>query len=291
MTDSEKGNNSQPTPGTWRRQIEERGYVVVPGVVPADHLAAVVADIWKHVGADPADPATWYRPGIIGYAGMVEMYHYQSLWNNRQLPQVHQVFADIFGTEQLWVSLDRTNFKPPANEQYPNYNVKGFIHWDTDINHYPDIPFAVQGVLALTDTAADMGGFQCIPENYQELGQWLARRYPDQEIPHSPDISEYSVTQVPLRAGDMVIWSTLLLHGNGINSSNRPRLAQYITMSPAREGDEKARQQRIAIWQHNTPPPPERFFPGDPRKIEEQRSSPATLTALGRKLLGLDSWA
>jgi hypothetical protein len=274
----------------WRRQIEEYGYVVVPGVVPKENLVAVIADIWQHVGADPDDPATWYKPGIIGYAGMVEMYHYQSMWNNRQHPRVHQVFADIFGTDKLWVSLDRTNFKPPANPQYPDYNRQGFIHWDTDINLYPDIPFGVQGVLALTDTDEEMGGFQCIPEQYQELKQWIARQPAGEKIPRSPDVTGYTVTQVPLRAGDMVIWNTLLLHGNGQNRSHKPRLAQYITMSLANENDEATRQEHISCWQNNEPPH-HWAFPGDPRKIEEQRSKPAELTPLGRKLLGLDSWA
>jgi len=31
-------------------------------------------------------------------------------------------------------------------------------------------------------------------------------------------------------------------------------------------------------------------FPGDPRRYEEKRTGPARLTALGRRLLGLDPW-
>jgi len=271
-----------------RRQLEERGYVVVPNVIPRENLEALVADIWKHTGAMPDERESWYQPERIRYAGMIEMYHYQSMWNNRQHPNVHRVFSDIFGTEKLWVSLDRANLKPPADVRYPDYNPTGFIHWDTDIEKNPTIPFQVQGVLALTDTDENMGGFICVPELYQDLPERFASLSEDQKANRKPDLTGYSVTKVPAKAGDMIIWHVLLPHGNGYNDSDRPRLAQYITMSPAQEQNTAIRTQRISSWRNNTPPP-SRYFPGDSRKIEEQRE-PAQLTALGRRLIGLDSW-
>lgn len=272
-----------------RAEIEQNGFVVVPGVVPQSQLDAVVADIHAHVGADPADRATWYRPGIVSGAGMVEMYQYQSMWDNRQHPRVHDVFAEILGTERLWVTLDRTNFKPPADPAHPEYSGSGFIHWDTDISRFPDIRFGVQGVLALTDTDERMGGFQCVPELYRDLAPYLDRRRSQGLELQRVDLTGYSITKVPLRAGDLVIWSTLLPHGNGQNTSDRPRLAQYLSMHPAREDNATARETRIRCWQQCLPPPG-KPFPGDPRRIEEERARPAQLTALGRRLLGLDSW-
>ncbi len=272
-----------------RRQLEKHGYIVVPNVVPRENLEAVLADIWAHTGARPDNRESWYQPERIRYAGMIEMYQYQSMWDNRQYPAVHQVFSDIFGTEKLWVSLDRANLKPPVDSRYPEFNPTGFIHWDTDISKYPDIPFHVQGVLALTDTDENMGGFICVPELYRDLPEWFATRSEEQRANNKPDLTGYSITKVPLKAGDMVIWHVLLPHGNGQNTSDRPRLAQYITMSPAREQDTALRERRINSWRANTTPGG-RYFPGDPRKIEEQRSEPAHLTPLGRKLLGLDSW-
>ncbi len=272
-----------------RHRLDEHGYVVVPGLLPQENLEAVIADIERHAGVDMTKPATWYKPGIIAPTGMIEMYHYQSMWNNRQHPAVHAVFADLFGTEKLWVSLDRTNLKPPVDTQHPEYDNRGFIHWDVDIARYPQIGFGVQGVLALTDTDEDMGGFQCVPEIYQDLSTWLAEHPVEQRTARTPDISGYEITKVPLRAGDIVIWRNLLPHGNGHNRSRSARLAQYISMSLAREDDVQARQVRINCWQRNAPPP-NPFFPGDSRKIEERREEPAKLTGLGRKLLGLDAW-
>lgn len=269
-----------------RSVVQRDGYVVVPNVVPSENLAAVVADIWRHTGASPDDRESWYKPDLISKNGMVEMYQYQSIWNNRQHPRLYAIFSDILGTERLWVSLDRANLKPPADPAHPEHNQTGFIHWDTDTSRYPDIPFRVQGVLALTDTDESMGGFQCVPELYRDLASWLPKQQADRN-PRVPDLTGYAITKVPMKAGDLVIWDTLLPHGNGHNVSDRPRLAQYITMAPAQEGDEELRQARIQSWRDRLPGP---RFPGDPRQIEQRTGTTAELTPLGRKLLGLDRW-
>lgn len=272
-----------------RCQIEENGYVVVRGVVPRKNVDAVVADLWAHTGADPDRRETWYKPEVIRPTGMVEMYHYQSMWNNRQAQSLYDVFAEIHATSHLWVSLDRANLKPPSVPEYPDYHHKGFMHWDADLTKYPDIPFHVQGVLALADTDQNMGGFQCVPEIYRDLESYLAEH---QAEDRRTDLTGHTATRVPLNAGDMVIWTSLLAHGNGDNLTNRPRLAQYISMNPTgQEPDPALRQRRIESWRNNTAPTPGgRPFPGDPRGIEEARSEPAQLTPLGRKLLGIDSW-
>ena len=91
----------------------------------------------------------------------------------------------------------------------------------------------------------------------------------------------------------LVIWRTTLLHGNGRNSSPRPRLAQYVAMNPpppAGQQREMAQRSRILSWSACSPPDGD-AFPGDPRRIEEQRAEQASLSPLGRRLLGLDEWA
>ena len=277
------------SPAEWRDHLMDHGYVIVHNAVPREHLQAVIDDIWRHTGADPNDPASWYRRDIIRPVGMVEMYHYQSMWNNRQHPHLYDIFRAIHGTDELAVSIDRVGLKPPDTPTHPEYDHKGMIHWDTDMTKYPNIPFHVQGVLALTDTEPDMGGFQCIPETYQHLDEFLKTQTPEKIASRNPDYSGYSITHPRLAAGDILIWTSLLLHGNGHNTSNRVRLCQYISMNPAAGLSEETRRARIDAWRNNTPPPA-KSFPGDPRRIEEQRSAPAELTDLGRKLLGLDPW-
>lgn len=274
--------------------LDTDGYVVVPTGLPSSILEAVVDDIWRHANASPGDPATWYQPAIIRpRSGMVEMYHYQSMWDVRQHAAIYRIFRDLHGTDELWVSIDRVALKPPVRPDQPDYDQPGFIHWDTDISRYPDIPFRLQGVLALEDTSADMGGFQCVPSIYRDQQRFLDEQSQAGPVSSAPDIGDHPIVRVPLAAGDLVIWKTTLLHGNGRNSAQRPRLAQYIAMNPlppAGEQREAQRRSRILSWS-TCAPPDGRAFPGDPRRVEEQRNELATLGPLGRRLLGLDEWA
>ena len=156
-------------------RFAEQGYVVVPDAVPAQNLQAMEELIWRFLDADEEDPESWYRiapreatgeatgeASPISRAGMVEVYQQPELWDNRQYPRVYQAFTDIWQTEQLWVTLDRANMKPPVHADHPEWQHGGFIHWDLDTAQDP-VPCGVQGVLYLTDTAADQGGFQCVP--------------------------------------------------------------------------------------------------------------------------------
>lgn len=280
---------ASPTTNSVRRLIEEQGYAVVPTGIDRAALDAVVADLWEHLGADPADPRTWYREGIVSHAGMMEMYHYQSMWDIRQDPRLYDVFRAVHGTDRLWVSIDRVAMKLPARPEHPGSDGRLRLHWDTDINRYPNVPFHVQGVLALADTPVEMGGFECAPDVYRRLDEVIGRQPKGEELSRSPDLSDYEAVPVPLRAGDILIWTSLLPHGNGVNRSDQPRFAQYISMNPA-SGDEATRRRRIEGWEQNRPPGRPSVFPGDPRHIEEGRPGPATLTPLGRRLLGVDLW-
>ncbi|MCC7491225.1 MAG: phytanoyl-CoA dioxygenase family protein [Fimbriimonadaceae bacterium] len=263
------------------------GYVVVPDAVPADHLTAVVQAVWDFLGMDPGNPDTWYQPPHR-YGGMVEMYHHPAMWAVRQHPRVHQAFSELFGTARLWVSLDRVNMKPPARADKPEWDHRGFTHWDWDSRQRP-IPFRVQGVLYLTDTTADMGGFQCIRGFHRRLDEWAATQPADRD-PRVPDLTGLTVEPIPGRAGDLLIWHVALPHGNGHNTSGRPRLAQYVSMYPAPEVLDAHAAERVRQWRELAPPNGTPF-PGDARGWERQHYGPPALTELGERLLGLRSWA
>lgn len=274
-----------PMPTINRDFFDQHGYVVARQVVPEDKCRAVIDLIFDFLGMDPNDPDDWYRPPLKP-GGMTEIYQHQALWDCRQEPAVHAAFAELWGTERLWCSIDRVNFKPPRHAAHPEYDHHGFIHWDWDSTQRP-IPFRLQGVLCLTDTGPEQGGFQCVPGIHRRLDEWAATQPPDRH-PRQPDLAGLEVVPVPAEAGDLIIWHVATAHGNGHNVSDRPRLAQFISMYPARDHEEQ-RQKRIRDWREREPPGPP-TFPGDPRRIEQTRYQTAELTELGRRLLGLEAW-
>ena len=266
--------------------FRENGYVIVRNAVPPDHLQAVVDLIWDFLEMDPENPEDWYRPPHRT-GGMIEVYQHQALWDNRQHARVYQAFCEIRGSSDLWVSMDRANMKPPRHPAHPEYDHRGFIHWDVDTSTLP-VPFGVQGVLCLTDTGPDQGGFQCVPSIYRHLEEWV-RSQPADRDPRRPDLAGHEVVPVCGKAGDLIIWHRALPHGNGHNVSDRPRLAQYITMYGERYQDESERQRRIRLWRERLCPGGP-AFPGDPRGKEQREYQTAHLTDLGQRLLGLEPW-
>lgn len=272
----------------WRHN----GYIVVKNAISKEQAQKTADFLWEFEEKDPNDPSTWYAPPRaeiqmkeLTNSGMVEVYNHPCLWENRQSPRIHDAFADIWGTEKLWVTIDRANLNFPAR---PDFVFKGFIHWDYDPETKPQ---NVQGVIALADqTDENMGGFQCIPELYRTYDTWKLTQPANRDY-FKPDVTGFHLTKVKMEAGDLLIFNSLLPHGIRPNySENKVRIAQYISMMPAEENNEALRQWRITSWRERKAP--EGYaFPGDPRNWEQTRYATAELSPLGRKLLGLDSWA
>ncbi|RAK02276.1 ectoine hydroxylase-related dioxygenase (phytanoyl-CoA dioxygenase family) [Larkinella arboricola] len=274
----------------WKFWIEN-GYIVIKNAVPKEQAERLAQLLWEFEEKDPNDPETWYAPARaemkmkeLTNSGMVEIYNHQYLWDNRQTPRVYDAFVDIWGTEKLWVTIDRANLNLPAR---PGFEFKGFIHWDYDPETKPQ---NVQGVLALADqTDENMGGFQCIPELYRTYDTWKLTQPADRDH-FKPDTTGFELVKVKMEAGDLLIFNSTQPHGIRPNlSGNKVRIAQYISMMPAQEDNEALRQWRISSWRDRKAP--EGYaFPGDPRGWEQTRYQTAELSDLGKKLLGLERW-
>ena len=144
-------------------------------------------------------------------------------------------------------------------------------------------------MLALTDTAINQGGFQCVPELYRNLEEWIKTQPLDRD-PFVPDLTGFTITSVPVQAGDLIIWNRLLPHRSGHNTSDVPRFAQYITMSPTTDGkDLNRRKERIRRWRDRLRHT-DLAKCSDIRRFEERHGVTDDLTPLGRRLLGLDHW-
>jgi hypothetical protein len=220
--------------------LAANGWLLVPGAVEPDVVQRCVGEAWEYLGErwgmHPGRPDSWYHQEHMN--GHVKKYQGQGQWDVRQSPRVFGSFADLWGTDQLWCSVDSTHMNPPQREGFlPGI---GCLHIDLSRDiMLQGRHFRLQGEVLLTDVDEDGGGFACVPGFHLVAAKW-ARERPD-SLPAStrsldlhPDVraAGYEVKTIGGRAGDLLIWDGMLPHSNSPNRSTRPRMIQIVTMFP-----------------------------------------------------------
>ena len=249
---------------------QESGYVIARNAVPRENAERAEQAVWEFLGMDRVNSDTWY-PDPPRRSIMVEIYQHQALWDNRQYPTIHRAFSQIWQKEKLWVSFDRASMNPPSLD--PEAKERG-LHWDADLENRP-LGFGVQGVLYLTDTAENQGAFTCVPGFHHRIEEWLDS-LPEDSTPQQQDLHALGSEKIAANAGDLIIWRTSLPHGASLNTSDKPRIVQYITMNPANDQSDEARKNRVNWWK-------ERLAWGSAKGEEHHHGQVAELDSLGRK--------
>ena len=206
---------------------EEHGYVVLRGAIPPELCERIECATWASLGADPADPDTWYeRLDAVRQGIMVQLFDEPAQREARELPRIHKAFAQLWGTADLVMTTDRAGFNPPERRgwRFPGPH----LHWDLD-SWDPPIAFATQGIAYLTDTPAEQGAFRCVPGFHRRIEAWLDS-LPEGADPKLQDLEALGAEPIPGRAGDLVIWNNALPHGASPNRGSRPRIVQYMKM-------------------------------------------------------------
>ncbi|WP_211243427.1 phytanoyl-CoA dioxygenase family protein [Chitiniphilus eburneus] len=208
-------------------QWEQAGYVVLRKAISPAQAAAAASAVFTHLGADPAQPDTWYggtRQGI-----MVQLFQHPALAAIRASPRIHKAFAQLWGHADLWPTTDRVSFNPP---QRPDHVFQGpHLHWDVSLAQ--PIPFATQGLVYLTNTRPEQGALTLVPGFQHRIADWLATLPPGAD-PRGQDLDTLGAIPIGGEAGDLVIWQQALPHGSRPNLANQPRVVHYVNMYPAR---------------------------------------------------------
>lgn len=207
---------------------EEHGYVILRAAVSREQARAAERAVYEYLGADPQDPESWYG-NDQGHSIWVSLLRHRAIWANRRSPRMIKAFAQLWGREDLWVTVDQAGLNPPERPGWPFPGPH--LHWDTTVAapHY----FGVQGILYLADTAENQGAFTCIPGFHRTLEAWLAG-LPGGANPREAILDHPGAKPIAAGAGDMVLWHKSLPHGSSPNRAALPRVAQYISMFPTR---------------------------------------------------------
>jgi hypothetical protein len=204
---------------------QENGYVVLRNAISAEDCREAGAAIWDFLGIDPKNPETWYDGTHMFW---VPLFRHPALNKNRAAPRIRKAFEQLWGTGDLWATVDSSSLNRPERG---GINISGpsRLHWDVSIAL--PIPFGIHGLLYLSDTSAEQGAFRCVPGFHHRIEQWLGGLAPEQN-PREQDLESLGPVPVTGCAGDFVLWRHALPHGSGRNLAPYPRVVQYITMFP-----------------------------------------------------------
>src|SRR5262249_5793609 len=120
---------------------EEHGYVIVHDAITQDDCRAAELAVWQSLNMHPHNPETWDQRSTHGI--MRQFFHHPALTKPRRSARAHKAFAQIWGTGDLWATIDRVSFNPPESKgwAFPGPH----LHWDTSLA--APIPFDVSGLI------------------------------------------------------------------------------------------------------------------------------------------------
>jgi hypothetical protein len=202
---------------------ETNGYVIIKNAVNPEDCACSRKAIMDHLEMDEKDNASWYKETMDMQGIMVPLYRHVAIDKNRNAPKIKRAFEQLWNRTDLVVTTDKCGFNPPETASF-KYRGIG-LHWDVSL--VTPIPFGTQGILYLTDTAANQGALTLIPGFHKNIESWL-KGLPGDVNPREVDLSSFGVKHIAANAGDFIIWDHKLPHSASPNKAQLPRIVQYI---------------------------------------------------------------
>lgn len=205
----------------------KNGYVVIKNAIPIQDCKAACNAIWEFLQMSPHDSTSWYVTHEEQRGMMVNFSDHESLYKNRFSLRIQKAYEQLYGTTQLYKTIDKVSFNPPETNGYTFLGSN--LHWDVSLK--TPIPFALQGLLYLSDCGTDDGAFHCVPGFHNEIKRWLAALQPG-ENPRDKALHTLHPVSITGNAGDFIIWNNTLPHCATPNHGSLPRMVQYLTYLP-----------------------------------------------------------
>ncbi len=205
----------------------ENGYVILRNAVTTADCENAIDAICDFIDINKDDAFTWYHAHPSRQGIMVQIFQHPALEKNRRSPKILAAYEQLWQRKDLWLNTDRAGFNPPETD---NWKFPGpRLHWDVSLEL--PIPFGLQGILYLSDTAANQGAFTLVPGFQNKIETW-SNDLPADIDPRKEDMYALGAKPVVANAGDFIIWHQALPHGSSPNTSSLPRFVQYINYAP-----------------------------------------------------------
>lgn len=263
-------DTQMPLIASYLKDLEEQGYCVIPQVLSISETELLYQRVW-HEFIEKAwpncrmdDRSNWKeafpmhnKNGIFaGPAGQTQV-----MWDLRQDPRIVDIFAQVWNTKDLIVSMDGLSFMCPP--EIREGSIKPWPHVDQSIlrrqdnvahNNNPPPgfisesllktqPFTIQGQFLFEDSFDGDGGFYCIPKSHLRFTEFAplletlnAKEMPkdekrkarqnflDEFFGNRTDESgnSYCMKHITAPRGSVILWDSRTIHWNQHASKDRP---------------------------------------------------------------------
>lgn len=206
---------------------DKNGYVIVKKAISKQDCKATEKAIWNFLGMDPDKKETWYNRHAEQKGLMLSFSDHETLNKNRLSARIRKAYEQLYKTSKIYHTIDKVSFNPPETEHFQFLGSP--LHWDVSLKQ--PIPFALQGLLYLTDCGPQDGAFHCVPGFHNTIDSWLGELETD-EHPREKAIKTLRAMPIAANAGDFIIWQNTLPHCAMPNHGSYPRMVQYLTYLP-----------------------------------------------------------
>lgn len=251
------------------KDLEEQGYCIIPKLLSDSETKVLYELVW-HEFIEKAwpnckmdDRSNWKeafpihnKMGIFaGPAGQTQV-----MWDLRQDARIINVFAHVWNTKDLIVSMDGLSFMCPPEiregyvEPWPHVDQAVLTRQDgVAHSNNPPIgfvsesslktqPYTIQGQFLFEDSLEGDGGFYCIPKShlrFTEFGHQLEMiseiknsierkktriQFLEEILANNLDESgnPYSTKHITAPRGSLILWDSRTIHWNQHASKYRP---------------------------------------------------------------------
>ena len=224
--------------------FEDQGYLVVSGLltnkevdtcqVEIEHLHEVAVDLEER---NDADSQHFQREPFSAVANRGEHPVLRKIEQTGRFSGVFKELAahpELSKVVQLLIGEDLLLFRSTLMLKPALHGSSHGLHQDSA--YWPmDPPTLVTVSIALSDATEENGCIQVIPRSHLwgMQGWGHIARDQDAELSDRKDVDLSDQISVPLQAGDVLMFHSLLVHGSGPNKSSKPRhTALYAYFPP-----------------------------------------------------------
>ncbi len=276
---SSSSSSSSTSLEPYFETLRAQGYVVIPNILTSAQCTSYKTRMWDWLedlglGTSRKDPDTWKAPtfpmtqhGIIAYPSLS---HTQFIWDVRTEPNVMDVFAKLWNTDDLLVGFCRASVYLPQQ----TVATKDWLHIDQSSTE-PNLE-CYQGAVNLADQKEpDSAGFMVLPFSHLYHADFFKDTQKESKgdgYMHAPEDTAWfeqkdprcKRTFVPVTEGSITLWDSRCVHWNRSFPKSKASLSisNALPLANVPEG-------RYAIFVSMTP----RTKVKDPKVIKRKREA------------------